>query len=214
MVFERMQEAIYLRDFVKRHGQHEESKKLRNAINSHKRAAKKKYFQDLLSDKNNSKSTWKAIDQLTNKTSNPKHHVNINISAEQLNDYFSTIAEKIVTTNHKSRSNSLDKLRELCLSRNIEGKLDIPLMTVTDVYNALKHLKQSGTRDLDGLDTKILRLAAPVITNSLTYVFNVYIKKSTFPNAFKIAKVIPLYKSGDRSNPSNYRPISIVSVLA
>ena len=209
-----LQEEIYLRDFLKRHGQHEESKKLRNAINSHKCAAKKKYFQDLLSDKNNSKSTWTAINQLTNKTSNPKYQVNINISAEQLNDHFSTIAEKIVTTNHKSRSNTLDKLREFCLSRNSQGKLDIPLMTVTDVYNALKSLKQSGIHDLDGLDTKIVRLAAPIITNTLTYVFNLCITKSTFPNAFKIAKVIPLYKSGDSSNPSNYRPVSIVSVLA
>ena len=213
-VSKELQEVIYLRDFLKRHGQHEESKKLRNAINSHKRAAKKKYFQDLLSDKNNSKSTWSAINQLKKKTSNPKHHVNINISSEQLSDHFSSIAEKIVTTNQKSRSNTLDKLREFCLSRNIQGKLDIPLMSVTDVYNALKHLKQSGTRDLDGLDTKILRLAAPIITTSLTYVFNLCITKSTFPNAFKIAKVIPLYKSGDSSNPSNYRPISIVTVLA
>ena len=87
-------------------------------------------------------------------------------------------------------------------------------MSVTDVYNALKHLKKSGTRDLDGLDTKILRLAEPVITTSLTYVFNLCITKSAFPNAFKIAKVIPLYKSGDSSNPSNYIPVSIVSVLA
>ena len=86
-------------------------------------------------------------------------------------------------------------------------------MTVTDIYNALKHLKQSGTRSQDGLDTNILQLAEPVITNTLTYVFNLCIMKSTFPNAFRIAKVIPLYKSGDSSNPSNYRPISIVSVL-
>ena len=82
---------------------------------------------------------------------------------------------------------------------------------MTDVYNALKHLKQSETRDLNCLDTKTLRLAAPVITNSLTYVFNLCISKRTFPNAFEIAKVIPLYRSGDSSN---YRPISIVSVLA
>ena len=39
-----LQEAIYLRDFLKSHGQHEKLKKLRNAINSHKRAAKKRYF--------------------------------------------------------------------------------------------------------------------------------------------------------------------------
>ena len=38
--------------------------------------------------------------------------------------------------------------------------------------------------------------------------------KSTLPNAFKIVIVIPLYKSGDSTNPSKYRLISIVSVLA
>ena len=173
---------------------------------------KKRYFQDLLSDKNNSRSTWTAINQLTDKTSNPKHQVTNNICAEQLNDHYSTIAEKIVTSNPKS--NSLDKLQEFCLSKNMQSKFDIPLVTVTGVYNALKYLKQSGTRDLDGLDTKILRLAAPLITNTLTYVFNLCIMKSTFPTAFKMAKVIPLYKSGDSANPSNYRPVSIVSVIS
>ena len=132
-----LQEAIYLRDFLKSHGQHEESKKLRNAINSHKRAANKRYFQELLSDKNNSRSTWTAINQLTNKTSNPKHQVPNNISAEQLNDHLSTIAEKIVTSNPKN--NSLDKLQEFCLSKNIQSKFDIPLMTVTEVYTAFKY---------------------------------------------------------------------------
>ena len=110
-------QLIYLRGFLKHHGQHEESKKLRNAINSHKHAAEKKYFQDLLSDKNDSKSTWTAINQLTNKTANPKHKVNNNISAKQLNDRCSTIAEKIVTTNPKS--NTIDKLGEFIHSRNI-----------------------------------------------------------------------------------------------
>ena len=207
-----LQEAVYLRDYLKRHGHHEESKKLRNAINSHKRAAKKRYYQDLLSDKNNAKSTWTAINQLTNKTSDPKRQVNNNISAEQLNHHFSTIAEKIVTNSPKN--NNLDKLQEFCMSKNIQNKFDIPLMTVVEVYHALKYLKQSGTRDIDGLDTKILRLAAPIITNTLTYVFNLCLRKGTYPNAFKIAKVIPLYKSGDSLNPSNYRPISILSAIS
>ena len=84
-------------------------------------------------------------------------------------------------------------------------------MTVTDVCNALKHLTQSGTRELDGLNIKLLRLAAPVTTVTLTYVYNLSIMKSTFPNDFKLAKVIPLYKSGDSSKPSNYKPNSILS---
>ena len=104
-----LQEAIYLRDFFKRDGQHEESNKLRNAIDSQKRAAKKKYIEDLLSDKNNSKSTWSAIHQLTNKASFPKQQVNFNISVEQSNCHFPTVAEKIITKNPTS-NNALDKL--------------------------------------------------------------------------------------------------------
>ena len=38
--------------------------------------------------------------------------------------------------------------------------------------------------------------------------------KSAFPTAFIMAKVTPLYNSGDSANPPNYRPISMVSVLS
>ena len=181
---------IYLRDILKKHGQHEESKNLRNAINSQKRAAKKKHIQDLLSDKNNSESTWSAIHQLTNKASLSKPQVNYNISVDQLNDHFSTVAGKILTKN-STGNNTLDKLQQFCQSHNIQDKLEIPLLTVTDVYYALKHLKQSGKRDLDGLDTKILKLAAPLITDTLTYVYNLCIMKNTFPSALKKQRSFP-----------------------
>ena len=82
------------------------------------------------------------------------------------------------------------------------------------MYNTLKHFKQSGTRNLDGPDTKILKLAAPLIADTLTYLYNLCIMKNTFPCAFKKSKVISLYKSGNSADPSNYRPISIVSVLS
>ena len=147
--------------------------------------------------------------QLTSLQKTPTTTTTTNIksktSSKQLKDHFSTKAEKLPITNPKS--NTLIKLKELCYSRNIQSKLGIPLMAVTDVYNALKHLKQSGTRDLDGHDTKILRLAAPLITKTLTYVFNLCLMKSTFPNAFKIAKVIPLYKNLETSqtNQTTYQ---------
>ena len=160
---------------------------------------KNKYIQDLLSDKSNSKSTWSAIHQLTNKASLSKPQVNFNISVEQLNDHFSTVAGKILTKN-STGNNTLDKLQQFCQSHNIQDKLEIPLLTVTDVYYALKHLKQSGTRDLDGLDTKIMKLAAPLINDTLTYVYNLCITKNTFPCALKKAKVIHIYKSGNSTN--------------
>jgi hypothetical protein len=35
-----------------------------------------------------------------------------------------------------------------------------------------------------------------------------------FPDDMKLAKVTPIYKSGERTNCGNYRPISIISVVA
>ena len=80
-------------------------------------------------------------------------------------------------------------------------------MTVREVYKSLCHLKQSNTKGTDGLDGKILRLSAPFIAETLTYIYNLCIDKNTFPQVFKEAKVIPLFKSGDKSDPSNFRPI-------
>ena len=88
----------------------------------------------------------------------------------------------------------------------------LPFMTVREVYKSLCHLKQSNTKGTDGLDGKILHLSAPFIAETLTY--NLCIDKNTFPQVFKEAKVIPLFKSGEKSDPSNFRPISMLPILS
>ena len=87
-------------------------------------------------------------------------------------------------------------------------------MTKFEVYDYLISLNQNNTQGLDNIDGKILKMAAPIISDSLTHVYNSCIESNYFPNAFKEAKVVPLYKAGDKTNPSNYRPISILSLLS
>ena len=73
-------------------------------------------------------------------------------------------------------------------------------------YNSWLQLKQTATRSLDDLDGQIIKLC------TLTYIYNFCIDKH-FSKAFKQAMVMPLYKSGDNTDPS-YRRISILSVLS
>ena len=60
----------------------------------------------------------------------------------------------------------------------------------------------------------MLKLAAPVIFKHLTHLFNRCIESSYFPRCFRTSKIIPMFKKGDRNDPLNYRPISIISSLS
>ena len=170
-------------------------KKLRNKINSQKRAANKKCFQDLLSSNTHSKSVWSAINQLMNRSQLKNSAVPDEVSAEALNIHFTSVADQVIQ-NDCSAFNNLPLLREFCTRKAFVTEVTFPTISVIDVYYTLIHLKQTGTRDLEGLDSQILRLSAPIIADTLTYAYNLCICKSCFPKVFKTAKVIHEYKHG------------------
>ena len=48
----------------------------------------------------------------------------------------------------------------------------------------------------------------------IAYIINLSIKTSTVPSIWKIAKITPVFKSGDSTKPENHRPISILPVVS
>ena len=65
----------------------------------------------------------------------------------------------------------------------------------------------------DKISNKLLKIACPYIHESLTDLFNLSIESNKFANDWKIAKVFPLHKSGERDDANNYRPISVLSTI-
>lgn len=53
-----------------------------------------------------------------------------------------------------------------------------------------------------------------VLLKPLTHIFNSSISKSVFPDMFKTAIVIPVFKKGNRDDVKNYRSISLISNVA
>jgi hypothetical protein len=162
--------------------------------------------------KNDSKSIWNAINILTKKTT-PTNNICNELTSNQFNEHFVNVSATTVQ-NDRSDENALTLLKQYCKSKSIVTELNIPYLSIFEVYFSLVHLKQTATRGLDNIDGKILKLSAAIIADSLTYLYNLCIDKCIIPSSLKQAKVIPLYKAGDKKNPSNYRPISIVSVLS
>ena len=90
----------------------------------------------------------------------------------------------------------------------------IPYLSVSEIGKYISRLENKKSSGLDGISNQLLKLSLPYIIDSLTYVFNLCIENNIFPSELKKAKVVPLPKSTDKTNPTNYRPISLLSVLS
>ncbi len=66
----------------------------------------------------------------------------------------------------------------------------------------------------DYLLAKFLGDAAEVITPSTGHIINMSIQTGKVPDELKMERVIPLHKKGSKSDPSNYRPVDILSALS
>ena len=78
----------------------------------------------------------------------------------------------------------------------------------------LSNLSKSKATGLDGISARLLRECPDLISESLTLIFNRSINTGIFPDEWKYAKVIPIHKHGKRNCTDNYRPISIIPVVA
>ena len=83
-----------------------------------------------------------------------------------------------------------------------------------EVFNLISGLKNTKSNGKDNISAYFLKVAAKVIAAPLAQLFNDTFLLGIFPASLKIAKIVPIYKSGDKSDVSNYRPISILSPIS
>ena len=87
----------------------------------------------------------------------------------------------------------------------------IEVQEIRDAFATVKTAKSFGT---DNISSYFLKLALPFIGNSLAVLFNTSIETGQFPNTWKVARVTPIFKDGEKTNKSNYRPISVLPVIS
>ena len=72
----------------------------------------------------------------------------------------------------------------------------------------------SKAAGIDRLPGRFLKDGASVLAKLVTDICNVSISLNKFPSAFKLAKVKSFFKKGQKTNMSNYRPISLLPILS
>ena len=87
-------------------------------------------------------------------------------------------------------------------------------LTVQKFFSLLSKLCKSKATGPDRISARLFRECADLVASSLCAIFNRSIVSGIFPIEWKSTKVFPLFKQGEHSDLNNYRPISIIPVMA
>ena len=192
----------------------------RNEVNIKLRNAKRNYYSTKIDgQKFVPKRAWKSINNLLGKQSKPTLVNELNLDenhltsskgiAEGFNNYFSNIGPDLATKIDSSNFNF-----ESYVKNTKSEFVAFKPVVVSHVHRLLLGLSSNKATGIDKISSKIVKIAAPVISDSLTLIFNLSITLSCFPDEWKTARVIPLYKNDQRNLPGNYRPIPVLPAIS
>ena len=93
-------------------------------------------------------------------------------------------------------------------------KFQFSTIAAPQIVKVIKTLINNKATGIHDISNKILKDNVSILSPYLEEIFNFSIKTGVFPNEFKIGKVIPIFKSGEKEDLNNYRPISVLSTIA
>ena len=82
------------------------------------------------------------------------------------------------------------------------------------VKKLLRNLEPHKATGPDDISPRFLKEMAEPLTPILTLIFSASLKQGQTPDDWKEANVSPIFKKGDKSQPANYRPVSLTSVCS
>jgi hypothetical protein len=86
--------------------------------------------------------------------------------------------------------------------------------STNEIISIIRSLKTKNSFEYNEISPRILKISANYISSPLTHICNRVISTGDFPDRLKYSTVTPIYKKGVLTDPTNYRPISVVSSFA
>ena len=192
--------------------------KFRNKITALIRKAKETYYNKIfLRNMSNVRATWKLINKIcTNSQKKPIKKITLNNLSyddpkdlvELFNNFFVNIAEELAQNLPNSTESPYSYVHH-----NLNNLLILSTVTAEEcstIISSLKNTKQDIHHISVEMFKKFHHFFLPVICNIINLCFD----SGIFPDCFKHATVIPIFKKGDSCNMSNYRPIALLPFMS
>ena len=188
-------------------------KEYRNMYNRIKRCLKLHYYQNKATEFiNNSKKLWGILNEVIGKMKNKgsiipfitvdglKIHSPSRIFNE-FGKFYSTIGESMASKITQGQHNIDYYLSKM--PRNITS-LVMRSTNISEIEHIIHKLPNKTSCGHDTISNTLLKQLSPSISFALNKIFNQSIAQGIFPDAVKLAEVIPLYKGKDQDQIVNY----------
>ena len=195
---------------------------IRNKVNALNVQLKKQHYTNRISaSKGNMKESWETINELLNKRSKSSSIVYLKESGTEtrdkkdvsnaMNNFFCTIGRDLADKAQPAANPLLSGEYEV---NKDKAKFHFKIIELKDIRDAFAKVKTTKSFGIDNLSSYLMKLALPYIENSLACLFSISIETSQFPDSWKVARITPIFKDGDNTVQSNYRPISVLPVIS
>ena len=198
-------------------------KRYRNALNKVKRRARKDYYSKLCAElRKDGRKLWRVINSLSKRT-NDKTSIIEAIKSDNFTltsgraisnyfaKYFSEVGRNCFSKIKKSSKSAEWYIEQIPRNNKTLFMTPITPAEINRLINNLPNKTSSGYDDISNILLKELR---QLIVEPLAELFNRSIREGVFPEAMKLSDTVPLYKSKDHSETTNYRPVSLLITIS
>ena len=173
--------------------------------------------------KHDMKKTWAVISETLNKNKKRKDEPltfkcngrdlsdDIEI-ANEFNRFFANIGENLASNMEQFDNHELSYKTYLQTPHAQNCRFE--LIDENATIKAIDYIDNKPSSGHDGISNVLLKYVKLEISKPLTLIINQMITTGIFPESLKIAKIIPIYKKGEPTDLSNYRPISLLPTIS
>lgn len=116
-------------------------------------------------------------------------------------------------TNNNNFNYDADKVNKNMTNNNV-NTIFLKPTDVMEVFRTIRSLNNTSSTGIDDITTSVLKTSAPCICEPLCYLINMSFEEGSFPNTLKTSIVKPLFKKGEKSDMSNYRPVTLIPIIS
>ena len=188
-------------------------KQQRNKVNKLLKAAEVKFEVDLANEaKLNPKKIWKYVkSQSKVKTSiSPLKNNRTDKLTNNEKEQAEVLAAQFASVMVDEPEGDIPRIPSKPLTT---PPLDTINVTAEMVIKKLKDLNVTKSPGPDEIHPRILKEAAPSLAPALAILYNNTLKSHEVPDEWRTALITAIFKKGDKSDPSNYRPISLTCII-